>query len=134
MGMAGATKKIIKTASAPQAIGPYSQAVRAGDFIYASGQIPINPETGDICSDDVKAQAKQALENLKAVFEAAGYSLNDIVKTTVFVTDINDFSSVNEVYASYFNSEPPARSFVAVKALPRNAKLEIEAVAWKKYF
>ena len=129
-----ATKKIIKTEKAPAAIGPYSQAVRAGDFVYASGQIPVDPKTGDIVSDDVQAQAKQVLENVKALFESVGYSLNDIVKTTVFVTDIDDFAAVNTIYASYFEKEPPARSFVTVKSLPKNAKIEIEAVAWKKLF
>lgn len=129
-----ATKKIIKTDNAPAAIGPYSQAVRSGDFIYASGQIPIDPKNGEIVSDDIQAQAKQSLENLKAIFESVGYSLTDIVKTTVFVTDINDFAAVNEIYAKYFEKDPPARSFVAVKSLPKNAKVEIEAVAWKKLF
>ncbi len=128
-----ATKQVIKTEKAPEAIGPYSQAVRAGEFVYASGQIPIDPKTGNFSSDDIREQAKQSLENLKAILEAANYALDDVIKTTVFVTDIANFSAVNEVYAKYFAKDAPARSFVAVKDLPKGAKVEIEAVAWKKF-
>lgn len=124
-------KRIISTDNAPKAIGPYSQAVQAGAFLYVSGQIPVDPKTGEI-PDDIASQAKRSLENLKAVLEAAGYSLSDVVKTTVFAADINDFSEVNKVYADYFAANPPARSFVAVKDLPKGVKIEIEATAWQK--
>ena len=124
-------KRIISTDNAPKAIGPYSQAVQAGAFLYVSGQIPVDPKTGEI-PDDIASQAKRSLENLKAVLEAAGYSLSDVVKTTVFAADINDFSEVNKVYADYFVANPPARSFVAVKDLPKGVKIEIEATAWQK--
>lgn len=123
-------KRIVSTDKAPKAIGPYSQAVQAGDFLYVSGQIPVDPKTGEI-PDDIASQAKRSLENLKAILEAAGYLLSDVVKTTVFSTDINDFAEVNAVYSEYFPKEAPARSFVAVKDLPKGVKIEIEAVACK---
>ena len=121
----------VSTDKAPAAIGPYSQAIRAGEFLYISGQIPVNPATGEIPSD-IAAQARQSLENLKAIVEEAGYTLADVVKTTVFVTDIANFAKVNEVYAEYFSKEAPARSFVAVKDLPKAVGIEIEAVAWHR--
>ena len=124
-------KRTISTDKAPKAIGPYSQAVQAGEFLYVSGQIPVDPETGEI-PNDIASQAKRSLENLKAILEAAGYLLTDVVKTTVFSTDINDFAEVNAVYSDYFPKEAPARSFVAVKDLPKGVGLEIEAVAWRK--
>lgn len=124
-------KRTISTDKAPKAIGPYSQAVQAGEFLYVSGQIPVDPETGGI-PDDAASQAKRSLENLKAILEAAGYLLTDVVKTTVFSTDINDFAEVNAVYSEYFPKEAPARSFVAVKELPKGVKIEIEAVAWRR--
>ena len=124
-------KRVISTDNAPAAIGPYSQAVQAGDFLYVSGQIPVDPSNGNI-PEKIEDQAKRSLENVKAVVEAAGYSLSDVVKTTVFVTDIANFSAVNQVYSEYFSKEAPARSFVAVKDLPKGVGLEIEAVAWKK--
>lgn len=124
-------KRTISTDNAPKAIGPYSQAVQAGAFLYVSGQIPVDPKTGEI-PNDVASQAKRSLENLKAILEAAGYLLSDVVKTTVFSTDINDFAEVNAVYAEYFPKEAPARSFVAVKDLPKGVKIEIEAVAWRQ--
>ena len=123
-------KRIISTENAPKAIGPYSQAVQAGGFLYVSGQIPVDPKTGAV-PEDISSQAKRSLENLKAVLEAAGYSLSDVVKTTVFAADINDFTEVNKIYAEYFTANPPARSFVAVKDLPKGVKIEIEATAWK---
>ncbi|MBQ9389737.1 MAG: RidA family protein [Synergistaceae bacterium] len=124
-------KRTISTDKAPKAIGPYSQAVQAGEFLYVSGQIPVDPETGEI-PNDIASQAKRSLENLKAILEAAGYLLTDVVKTTVFSTDINDFAEVNAVYSEYFPKEAPARSFVAVKELPKGVKIEIEAVAWRR--
>ena len=124
-------KRVISTDKAPAAIGPYSQAIQAGEFLYVSGQIPVNPAAGTF-AEDITEQAKQSLENLKAIIEAAGYSLKDVVKTTVFAADIANFAKINEVYAQYFASDAPARSFVAVKDLPKNVGLEIEAVAWKK--
>ena len=124
-------KNIISTDKAPAAIGPYSQGVNVGKFIFVSGQIPVDPSTGNIVSPDVKEQAKRSLENLKAIIEAAGSNLNNVVKTTVFATDINNFSAVNEVYAQYFKTDAPARSFVAVKDLPKGALVEIEAIAFK---
>lgn len=124
-------RRKISTDKAPAAIGPYSQAIQAGEFLYVSGQIPVDPATGEI-PGDVSLQAKRSLENLKAVIEAAGYRLTDVVKTTVFAADIADFSAVNAVYAEYFPANAPARSFVAVKDLPKGAKVEIEAVAWHR--
>ena len=124
-------KRVISTDKAPAAFGPYSQAIQAGDFLYVSGQIPVDPATGSVPAE-IAAQARQSLENLKAIVEAAGYSLADVVKTTIFAADIANFAAVNEVYAEYFRSEAPARSFVAVKDLPKGVGLEIEAVAWRK--
>ena len=124
-------KRKISTDKAPAAIGPYSQAIQAGEFLYVSGQIPVDPATGEI-PETVSLQAKRSLENLKAIVEAAGYSLTDVVKTTVFAADIADFAEVNAVYAEYFPNNAPARSFVAVKDLPKGVKIEIEAVAWHR--
>lgn len=122
-------KEIIATKSAPAAIGPYSQAVKAGGTVYASGQIPLSPETGTIVGADAKAQTRQSMENLTAVLAAAGATLSDVVKATIFITDMAAFPGVNEVYGSYFKDNPPARSCVAVAALPKGALVEIEAVA-----
>ncbi|MBQ9404120.1 MAG: RidA family protein [Synergistaceae bacterium] len=124
-------KRVISTDKAPAAIGPYSQAIQAGHFLYVSGQIPVSPVTGEV-PGDIAAQAKQSLENLKAILEAAGYSLGNVVKTTIFAADINNFAAVNQVYAEYFAKEAPARSFVAVKDLPKGVGIEIEAVAWRE--
>ena len=124
-------KRAVSTDKAPAAIGPYSQAIQAGEFLYVSGQIPVDPATGEI-PDDISLQAKRSLENLKAIVEAGGYTLSDVVKTTVFAADIRDFSDVNAVYAEYFPKDAPARSFVAVKDLPKGVKIEIEAVAWRR--
>jgi 2-iminobutanoate/2-iminopropanoate deaminase len=118
----------IYTKSAPEAIGPYSQAVKVGNFIYTSGQIALTP-AGDFLDEDVKIQTKQVCENLKAVLEAAGAKLENVVKTTIFLDDINNFAAVNEVYAEFFKHKP-ARSTVAVKELPKGAKVEIECVAF----
>ena len=122
-------KQIISTNRAPAAVGPYSQAVKVGDFIYTAGQIPLEPQTGALVEGGIEAQTRQAMQNLAAVLEAAGSSLTQVVKTTIFVTDINDFATVNQVYGSFFTDRPPARSTVQVAALPLGAKVEIEAVA-----
>jgi 2-iminobutanoate/2-iminopropanoate deaminase len=124
------TKHIIATDKAPGAIGPYSQGVECG-LIFTSGQIPINMATGEVETADIKKATGYSLDNLKAILEAAGSSMANIIKTTVFLTDINDFAAVNEVYATYFEAAPPARSCVAVAALPKGAKVEIEAIAMK---
>ena len=122
-------KNIVFTADAPAAIGPYSQAVKAGDTLYLSGQIGMNPATGELVSDDVREQTARALQNMKAVLAAAGATAENVVKTTVFLTDMADFQAVNSVYAETFSSDAPARSCVAVAALPKGAKVEVEAVA-----
>ena len=122
-------KEIISTQKAPAAIGPYSQATKVGNFIFTSGQIPINPETGELVKGDIKEQARQVLENLKAVLEAAGSGLDKVVKTTVFINDMNRFGDVNEVYASFFTGNFPARSCVEVSRLPKDVAVEIEAIA-----
>jgi 2-iminobutanoate/2-iminopropanoate deaminase len=122
-------KKIISTADAPAAIGPYSQAVRVGSTLYCAGQIPLDPKTGQIASQDITAQTKRVMQNIAAVLQAAGSSFDRVVKTTIFLTDFADFQTVNEIYGSYFKSEPPARSTVQVAALPKNARVEIEVIA-----
>lgn len=122
-------KQIIKTVNAPEAIGPYSQAVRTGGLVFASGQIPLDPRTGQSVAGGIAEQTEQVLHNLSAVLEAAGSSLDRVVKTTVFLADMNDFAAMNEVYARYFSKEPPARATVAAARLPRDARVEIEAIA-----
>ena len=122
-------KKIISTNEAPAAIGPYSQAVRSGRFLFCSGQIPLDPKSGEIVSGDIAAQARRVLDNIAAVLRAEGITFDNIVKTTIFLTDLDDFQLVNEVYASYFKQDPPARSTVQVSALPRGAHVEIEVIA-----
>jgi len=122
-------KKIISTITAPAAIGPYSQAVQIGDMLYTSGQIPLNPQTMEIESDDVAAQTKQVMENIKAVLAAADTNLESVIKCTIFLADMNDFAKVNEVYGAYFTQNPPARSCVEVARLPRDVKVEIECIA-----
>jgi 2-iminobutanoate/2-iminopropanoate deaminase len=119
----------IQTDKAPAAIGPYSQAIRAGGFVFASGQIPIDPATGEFVKGGVGEQTEQVLKNLKAVLEAAGSGLDKIVKTTVFLADMKEFARMNEVYARFFSDAPPARATVAALGLPRDARVEIEAVA-----
>ena len=118
----------ISTDKAPKAIGPYSQAVRVGNFLFTSGQIPLDPETGDIKGADIKEQAERVCENLKAVLEEAGADFSRVVKTTCFLSDMADFAAFNEVYAKYFISKP-ARSCVAVKTLPKNVLVEVELIA-----
>jgi len=122
-------REIISTEKAPKAVGPYSQAVRAGDFIFASGQVAIDPSTGKLIEGGVAEQTRQALKNLSAVLEAAGSSLAQVVKTTVFLTDMDDFAAMNSVYSEFFPTDPPARSTVEVARLPLGALVEIEAVA-----
>jgi 2-iminobutanoate/2-iminopropanoate deaminase len=124
-------KKIIATGSAPAAIGPYSQAVEAGGFLFLSGQIPLDPGTGTMVGEDAPAQAEQVLKNIGAVLGAAGLSLGAVVKSTIFLADMADFATVNEVYGRAFPVNPPARSTVAVRELPKGALVEIEVVAWK---
>ena len=122
-------KKVISTSKAPAAIGPYSQAIQVGNLVYTSGQIPINPATGVFAEGGIKEQTHQALLNVKAILEEAGLTMNDVVKTTVFMADMNDFADMNAVYAEFFAEPYPARSAVAVKTLPKGALVEIEVVA-----
>jgi len=122
-------KKIISTSEAPGAIGPYSQAVRSGRFLFCSGQIPLDPKSGQIVSKDISEQTRRVLDNLTAVLKAEGLTFENIVKTTIFLTDLADFQAVNEIYDSYFRQAPPARSTVQVAALPKGARVEIDAIA-----
>jgi 2-iminobutanoate/2-iminopropanoate deaminase len=122
-------KEIIQTEQAPNAIGPYSQAVKANGLVFASGQIPIDPETGQFVPGGVAEQTEQVLKNLAAVLEAAGSSLDRIVKTTVFLADMEEFAAMNEVYGRFFKEQPPARATVEAARLPRDARVEIEAIA-----
>lgn len=119
----------ISTTKAPQAIGPYSQAIKANGFLFLSGQIPLNPETNQMDAVDAVAQTRQVMENIGAILSAEGLSFESVVKTTIFLTDLVDFARINEVYGSFFTTDPPARSTVQVAALPRGAKVEIEAIA-----
>ncbi len=122
-------KQIISTDRGPKAIGPYSQAVKVNGFLFVSGQIPLDPGSGQMIEGGVAQQTERVLENLKGIVEAAGSSLNRVVKTTVYLADINDFAAMNEVYARYFAKDPPARATIAVKDLPKNARVEIELIA-----
>lgn len=122
-------KKKIETANAPAAIGPYSQGINCGATIYVSGQLPIDPSTGELISDDITAQTHQSLKNLKAVLDADGLQLSDVVKTTVYLDNMSDFAAMNDVYAEYFEDPFPARAAFEVAALPKAAKVEIEAIA-----
>ena len=122
-------KQIVTTESAPKAIGPYEQAIKVGDFIYASGQIPLDPATGVVVEGNITVQTRRVMENLKAVLSAAGSSLERVVKTTVFLKNIADFAAMNEVYGEYLNNAKPARSTVAVADLPRGALVEIDLIA-----
>ncbi len=122
-------KEIISTKDAPQAIGPYSQAIRFGNLIFVSGQIPIEPEAGKILKGDIKGQTKLILENLNNVLAASGSSLDNVLRTTIFLTDLESYPVVNETYAQYFNDLPPARSTVQVAKLPMDAQIEIDAIA-----
>ena len=122
-------KQVIKTEKAPKAIGPYSQAIQAGNFLFLSGQIPLDPKTGELVKGDIQQQTQQVLENIKGVLESQKLRMENVVKMTIFLKDIGNFNQVNEVYATYFPSSPPARSTVEVTRLPRDAEIEIEAVA-----
>jgi len=122
-------KEILHTDSAPQAIGPYSQGVRAGGFVFLSGQIPLDPLTGQVTGANIVAQTEQVMKNIEAVLSASGLGFADVVKTTIFLIDLADFSAVNEVYGRRFQQDPPARSTVEVQGLPRGVRVEIEVVA-----
>ncbi len=122
-------KRVIQTEKAPKAIGPYSQAIQAGNFLFLSGQIPIDPKTGESVKGDIRQQARQVLENIKGVLESQKLGMENVIKVTIFLKDIGNFNQVNEVYATYFPSSPPARSTVEVARLPRDAGIEIDAIA-----
>jgi 2-iminobutanoate/2-iminopropanoate deaminase len=122
-------KEVVHTDRGPKPIGPYSQAVKASGVIYLSGQVALDPKTGDLIGSDIRQQAERTLENVKGILEAAGTNLHHVVKTTVFLKDMNDFVAMNEVYARYFTAAPPARSTVEVSRLPKDALLEIEVIA-----
>jgi len=122
-------KKIISTTEAPAAIGPYSQAIRAGSMVFCAGQVPLDPKTGEIVSQDIAEQTRRVLENIAAILRAERLTLANVIKTTVFLADFGDFQKMNEVYATYFSNQPPARSTVGVSTLPKNARVEIEAIA-----
>jgi 2-iminobutanoate/2-iminopropanoate deaminase len=122
-------KSTIQTERAPQAIGPYSQAIKAGSFLFVSGQIPTDPETGQFVSGGIAEQTEQVLKNVSAVLAAGGSGLDRVVKTTVFLADMNEFAAMNEVYGRFFSSNPPARATVEAARLPRDARVEIEAIA-----
>lgn len=124
-------KNIVNTEMAPSAIGPYSQGVNVGDFIFFSGQIPLDPKTGEMVENDIKAQTTQSLENVKALLKDQGLDFSNVVKTTVFLDNMDDFAAMNEVYASYFVAPFPARSAVAVDKLPKGALVEVEVIAYK---
>jgi 2-iminobutanoate/2-iminopropanoate deaminase len=122
-------KKIISTSEAPGAIGPYSQAMRTGSFLFCSGQIPLDPKSGQIVSGDIAAQTRRVMDNVAGILKAEGLTFDSVVKTTIFLTNLGDFQTVNEVYGSYFKQDPPARSTVQVSALPKGANVEIEVIA-----
>ena len=124
--------KVIKTKKAPAALGPYEAGIKVGNFIFTSGQIPVDPKTNELVTGPIELQARQSLENIKGISEEEGYSLNDVVKTTVFLADINDFAAVNKVYGEYFSEHKPARSCLQVARIPKNAGLEIEVIAYKE--
>ncbi len=124
-------KKVIATTKAPAAIGPYNQAIQVGNMLFASGQLGLDPATGNFPEGGVKEQTIQSFQNVKAILEEAGFSINDVVKTTVFLADMSDFAAMNEIYASQFEGDFPARSAVAVKTLPKNALVEVEVIAVK---
>jgi 2-iminobutanoate/2-iminopropanoate deaminase len=125
------SRKIIKAADAPLAIGPYSQAVEAGGFVFVSGQIPIDPKSGNVLQADIRTQAKMVMENAKTILLSAGCSMLNIVKSTIYLKNIADFAAVNEVYGGYFPSDPPARATVEVSRLPKDVAVEMDFIAWK---
>ena len=124
------TMKIVRTCDAPEAIGPYSQAVEAGGFVFVSGQIPVD-QTGALIQADIKSQARQVMENAKVILSAAGCGMRQVVKATIYLTNMSDFASVNEIYGGYFQTDPPARATVEVSSLPKDAALEMDFIAWK---
>ena len=124
--------KVVHTDKAPKAVGPYSQAIKAGNFVYVSGQLPINPETGKIVEGDIQDETRQSLSNAKAILNSEGYCLNDVVKTTVFLDKISDFTAMNEIYAEFFTDHKPARAAFEVAALPLGVKVEIQMIAYKE--
>lgn len=125
-------KNVIKTDKAPQAIGPYSQAIEVNGMVFTSGVVPIDPATGEVVEGDIKVQATRVFESMKALLEASGSSCEDVIKTTVFIKDMNDFAALNEIYAQYFTGAFPARSCVEVARLPKDVLIEMEAIAQKK--
>jgi len=125
-------KKIIKTTDAPQAIGPYSQAVEAGGFVFVSGQIPIDPKTGDVVKADIKAQTRLIMENAGAILASAGCDMRSVVRSTIYLKNMTDFAAVNEVYGGFFPTDPPARATVEVSRLPKDVALEMDFIAWKE--
>ncbi len=125
-------KKVIQTEHAPKAVGPYSQAIQVQNFLFCSGQISIDPQTQNVFTGDIKIQTEMVLKNIDAVLKAADLQFSDIVKTTIFLTNMADFSVVNEIYAQKFSAEPPARSTVAVSALPKGVNVEIEVIACRR--
>ncbi|NYE57811.1 RidA family protein [Carboxydothermus ferrireducens] len=124
-------KEVINTSKAPQAIGPYSQAIKVNGFLFVSGQIGINPQTGELVPGGVEAQIKQAMENIRQILSAAGMEFSHVVKTTIFITNMDDFTAVNKIYSEYFGKVFPARSCIAVASLPKGALVEVEVVACK---
>ena len=124
-------KKIVKTANSLQPIGPYSQAVEAGGFVFVSGQIPVDPKSGNVEQVDIKAQTRQVMENAHAILSAAGCGMSKVVKATIYLKNISDFVEVNEVYGGYFPSDPPARATVEVSRLPKDVSIEMDFIAWK---
>ena len=126
------SKRIVRTEEAPEAIGPYSQGVVADGFVYTAGQLALDPKTGQLVPGDVRIQTKRVMENIKAILESAGTTLANVVKTTVFLRDMNDFGAMNEIYGSYFQENPPVRSTFQVAKLPRDGAVEIEVVALLK--
>ena len=125
-------RRVIYTPKAPKPVGPYSQGIIAGNYLFVSGQIPIDPETGEVVKGDFKTQVRRVLENIKAIVEASGGSMKDVVKVTVYLKDMNKFREFNEIYKEYFKEEPPARSVVEVSNLPKNVDLEIDAIVYIK--
>ncbi|OGV55271.1 MAG: hypothetical protein A2X49_06305 [Lentisphaerae bacterium GWF2_52_8] len=124
-------KTVISTEKAPKAIGPYSQGVRAGEFLFISGQLPIDPEVGMMAAKDISAQTRQSLENIKSILEASGMAMEDVVKTSVYLSDMNNFKQMNEVYSGFFIGQFPARVAMEVSRLPKDALVEIEAIAYR---
>lgn len=124
-------KEILNTESAPKAIGPYNQSIKAGDTLYVSGQIPLVPETMELVSSGIQDETHQVLKNVQAILENAGYGFEDVVKASIFISNMDDFAAINEVYAQYFTANQPARECVAVKTLPKNVNVEISVIAWK---